>query len=132
MQALIPWQWVRVVGYSMTPTLLPGDWVLVRHGAAVRPGAIVLGRFRQRPDLAVIKRAVGERDGGWLLASDNARGQRFTPVRGGGRAGHGGPDLAPRHAGHRFAAASPRTAAALVGNPSGHPQPLTNGQLARC
>ncbi len=73
MQALIPWQWVRVVGYSMTPTLLPGDWVLVRHGAAVRPGAIVLGRFRQRPDLAVIKRAVGERDGGWLLASDNAR-----------------------------------------------------------
>jgi phage repressor protein C with HTH and peptisase S24 domain len=73
MQALIPWQRVRVQGYSMTPTLLPGDWLLVRHGARVRPGAIVLARFRTRPDLPVIKRAVVEQDGGWLLASDNPR-----------------------------------------------------------
>lgn len=58
----------------MTPTLLSGDLVLVRHGAAVRPGSIVLGRFRSRPDLLVLKRAVAARDGGWLLASDNARG----------------------------------------------------------
>ena len=56
----------------MTPTLLPGDWLLVRHGARVRRGAIVLARFRRRPDLLVIKRAVAEQDGGWLLASDNA------------------------------------------------------------
>ncbi len=56
----------------MTPTLLPGDWLLVRHGAPVRPGALVLARFRRRPDLLVIKRAVIEWDGGWLLASDNA------------------------------------------------------------
>jgi len=56
----------------MTPTLLPGDWLLVRYGAPVRPGAIVLARFRRRPDLLVIKRAVAEQDGGWLLASDNA------------------------------------------------------------
>jgi len=56
----------------MTPTLLPGDWLLVRHGARIRPGAIVLARFRRRPDLPVIKRAVAEQDGGWLLASDNA------------------------------------------------------------
>ncbi len=69
--ALLSWQRVRVLGNSMTPTLLPGDWVLVRHGAAVRPGAIVLARFRSRPDLPVIKRAVAESDGGWLLASDN-------------------------------------------------------------
>lgn len=72
MQALLPWQRVRVEGSSMTPTLLPGDWLLVRHGARVRPGAIVLARFRRRPDLLVIKRAVAEQDGGWLLASDNA------------------------------------------------------------
>ncbi len=57
----------------MTPTLLPGDWLLVRHSARVRPGALVLARFRRRPDLLVIKRAVAEQDGGWLLASDNAR-----------------------------------------------------------
>jgi phage repressor protein C with HTH and peptisase S24 domain len=73
MQALLPWQRVRVEGASMAPTLLPGDWLLVRHGARVRPGSLVLARFRHRPDLLVIKRAVGESDGGWLLASDNAR-----------------------------------------------------------
>jgi phage repressor protein C with HTH and peptisase S24 domain len=72
MQALLPWQRVRVEGSSMTPTLLPGDWLLVRHGAPVRAGAIVLARFRRRPELLVIKRAVAEQDGGWLLASDNA------------------------------------------------------------
>ena len=57
----------------MTPTLLPGDWLLVRHGAPVRPGSIVLARFRSRPELLVIKRAVMPRAGGWLVASDNAR-----------------------------------------------------------
>jgi SOS-response transcriptional repressor LexA len=72
MSALIPWQRVRVEGYSMSPTLLPGDWLLVRHGAHIRPGVIVLARFRGLPALAVLKRAVTEQDGGWLLASDNA------------------------------------------------------------
>lgn len=73
MQALIPWQRVRVEGYSMTPALLPGDWLLVRHGAPVRPGAIVLARFHSRPDLTVVKRAASQTAGGWLLASDNTR-----------------------------------------------------------
>ncbi|HET6210106.1 MAG TPA: S24 family peptidase [Jatrophihabitans sp.] len=72
MDVLLAWQRVRVVGASMTPTLLAGDWLLVRHGARVRPGAIVLARFRSRPDLVVIKRAVAESAGGWLLSSDNA------------------------------------------------------------
>jgi nickel-type superoxide dismutase maturation protease len=69
--ALIAWQRVRVEGNSMTPTLLAGDWLLVRHGARVRPGAVVLARFRSRPELAVLKRAAAESAGGWLLASDN-------------------------------------------------------------
>lgn len=71
MQALLPWQRVRVEGWSMAPTLLPGDWLLVRHGAPVRPGSLVLARFRGRPDLLVVKRALLEQDGGWLLTSDN-------------------------------------------------------------
>jgi SOS-response transcriptional repressor LexA len=72
-QALLRWQRIRITGYSMTPTLLPGDLVLVRHGAPVQPGAIVLARFRSRPGLLVVKRAVRSAPGGWLLASDNAR-----------------------------------------------------------
>jgi phage repressor protein C with HTH and peptisase S24 domain len=73
MQALLPWQRVRIEGASMIPTLAPGDWVLVRHGARIRPGELVLASFRRRPDLLVVKRAIREQDGGWLLASDNAR-----------------------------------------------------------
>jgi hypothetical protein len=73
MDALIAWQRVRVSGASMTPSLLDGDWLLVRHGRPVTPGALVLARFRSRPELVVIKRAVAERDGGWWLASDNQR-----------------------------------------------------------
>src|SRR5581483_3347043 len=73
MQALLSWQRIRITGHSMTPTLLPGDLVLVRHGARVRPGAVVLASFRSRPELLVIKRAVRAEAGGWLLASDNPR-----------------------------------------------------------
>src|SRR4051794_37696953 len=70
---LLSWQRIRIAGYSMTPTLLPGDLVLVRHGARVRPGAIVLVGFRGQPEPLVVKRAVRPEAGGWLLASDNAR-----------------------------------------------------------
>ncbi|MDQ2837541.1 MAG: S26 family signal peptidase [Actinomycetota bacterium] len=73
MEALIPWQLVRVEGQSMTPTLLAGDWLLVLHRGRVRPGAVVLARFRSQPELAVIKRAIAREDGGWLLSSDNPR-----------------------------------------------------------
>ncbi len=55
----------------MSPTLLPGDWLLALHGGRVRPGAVVVARFRSRPDLVVVKRATAVQDGGWLLASDN-------------------------------------------------------------
>src|SRR4051794_2146276 len=49
-QALLSWQRIRITGHSMTPTLLPGDLVLVRHGAPVRPGALVLARFHSQPE----------------------------------------------------------------------------------
>jgi phage repressor protein C with HTH and peptisase S24 domain len=55
----------------MVPALRDGDCLLVRRGARVRPGDLVVARFRSRPELLVVKRAVEARDGGWLLASDN-------------------------------------------------------------
>ncbi|MDT7538247.1 MAG: hypothetical protein QOI82_1832 [Actinomycetota bacterium] len=62
---------VLVTGPSMVPALRNGDCLVVRRGAPVRPGDVVVGRYRSRPELLVVKRAVEPRDGGWLLASDN-------------------------------------------------------------
>lgn len=55
----------------MLPTLRPGDCLLVRLGAAVRPGQVVVARPWTRPELLVVKRAVEQVAGGWLVASDN-------------------------------------------------------------
>jgi hypothetical protein len=62
---------VLVSGPSMVPALRSGDCLIVRRGARIRPGDVVVGRFRSRPDLLVVKRALEPRDGGWLLGSDN-------------------------------------------------------------
>ena len=62
---------VVVRGPSMVPTLYDGDCLLVRRGAPVREGDLVVARFRSRPELLVVKRAVRPLDGGWELASDN-------------------------------------------------------------
>ncbi len=59
----------------MLPTLREGDFLLVRHGARVRAGDLVVARF---PDgTLAVKRAVEERRTraggmGWWLLSDNA------------------------------------------------------------
>jgi phage repressor protein C with HTH and peptisase S24 domain len=55
----------------MVPTLRRDDRLLVLYGGAVRPGSVVVARFRSRPELLVVKRAVRELDGGWELVSDN-------------------------------------------------------------
>ena len=62
---------VLVQGPSMLPTLRDGDCLLVRPSSTVRAGDLVVARLRERPSLLVVKRAVSELDGGWLLASDN-------------------------------------------------------------
>jgi phage repressor protein C with HTH and peptisase S24 domain len=63
---------VLVRGPSMTPTLRQGDAVLARRGGrSPRPGDVVVGRFRSRPDLLVVKRVVRREGDGWWLEGDN-------------------------------------------------------------
>jgi peptidase S24-like protein len=73
----------------MVPTLRDGDRVVVRHGAVIRPGDVVLATYRSLPDRLVLKRALRASDGGWWLASDNA-------AAGGGSDVHGIADVAAR------------------------------------
>jgi phage repressor protein C with HTH and peptisase S24 domain len=67
-----PYFRVRVAGPSMVPALRHGDAVVVRRGGRVRPGDLVLARFRARPDLLVVKRAVRRQDEGWWVEGDNS------------------------------------------------------------
>ncbi len=61
-----------VSGPSMAPTLSDGDNVVIRYGAVVRPGAVVVLRHPFRQELLVIKRAVQRRPGarGWVLGDN--------------------------------------------------------------
>lgn len=66
----------RVSGDSMAPTLAAGDRLLVRYGAPVRPGAIVVARFAD--GTLAVKRAADRRTGrtggaAWWLLSDDPR-----------------------------------------------------------
>lgn len=70
-EARVPFQLIEVDGPSMVPTLSPGDWMLVQHGARVRPGDVVILRHPLQQDLLVVKRAVERREGGWWVLSDN-------------------------------------------------------------
>ncbi|MBB4701161.1 S24 family peptidase [Sphaerisporangium siamense] len=64
---------IRVEGESMSPALRPGDWLVVRRGAPVRPGDVVLARLPGDPDTMIVKRAAWREAGGWWLESDNQR-----------------------------------------------------------
>jgi phage repressor protein C with HTH and peptisase S24 domain len=86
---VLPWQRVLVSGPSMSPTLRDGDVVLVRHGAPVRVGDVVLGRFRSMPDRLVLKRVQRAEADGWWLRSDN-------PFAGGDSDTHGVADVLGR------------------------------------
>ncbi|GAA1277257.1 hypothetical protein Psi02_75820 [Planotetraspora silvatica] len=52
----------------MLPALRPGDWLLVRRGAAIRAGDVVVAR---RPHGLIVKRAFRLTEEGWWVESDN-------------------------------------------------------------
>ncbi|BCJ54367.1 hypothetical protein Asp14428_58420 [Actinoplanes sp. NBRC 14428] len=62
---------VLVQGPSMAPTLRSGDALVVHRTRRVREGDVVVARFRSRPDLLVVKRAVRAQDQGWWVRGDN-------------------------------------------------------------
>jgi nickel-type superoxide dismutase maturation protease len=55
----------------MLPTYRPGDWLVVRRGARIRPGDVVVARRPDRPSLLLVKRAVRRTATGWWLEGDN-------------------------------------------------------------
>lgn len=61
----------EVYNPSMVPTLRPGDRLLLRYGAPVRPGCVVVLRHPLQHDLLIVKRIVERRPGGWWVRGDN-------------------------------------------------------------
>ena len=68
------WRRVGVRGPSMSPALSDGDVVVVRFGAPVRPGDVVLVRWAARPGQLSVKRAVRADGDGWWVRGDNPFG----------------------------------------------------------
>jgi nickel-type superoxide dismutase maturation protease len=66
-----PYGRVAVVGASMRPQFEPADWLVVRWGARIRTGDVVVARRPDRPSLLIVKRAVARVDCGWVLRGDN-------------------------------------------------------------
>jgi Peptidase S24-like len=62
---------VGVSGPSMVPTLADGDALVAYPVRRVRPGDVVIARFRSRPDLLVVKRAIRPFGDGWWIEGDN-------------------------------------------------------------
>jgi phage repressor protein C with HTH and peptisase S24 domain len=73
----------------MVPTLKHGDAVVAVRTSRVRPGDVVLARYRSMPAKLVVKRVVRPQDDGWWLASDN-------PYAGGDSDVHGAAEVLAR------------------------------------
>jgi len=56
----------------MVPTYYDGDRLLVRYGARVRAGDVVLARDPRLPERILVKRATRRESGGWWLLADNS------------------------------------------------------------
>jgi nickel-type superoxide dismutase maturation protease len=65
---------VLVKGESMLPALRPGDRLIIRLGAKVRAGDVVVARHPGDAGAGlVVKRAFRRTPAGWWLESDNQR-----------------------------------------------------------
>ena len=62
---------VRIIGPSMEPTLVSGEWWMVRRIRRPAPGDVVLLVHPQRPDLRLVKRIVRADGDGWWVEGDN-------------------------------------------------------------
>jgi nickel-type superoxide dismutase maturation protease len=69
--SLIPLGVAVVSGASMVPAYYDGDRLLVRYGARVHSGDVVLARDPRVPERILIKRAVRREGTGWWLLADN-------------------------------------------------------------
>jgi len=76
------WSRVLVEGQSMAPALSPGEHLLVRWGAKVAVGDVVVAVRPDRPSLLVVKRAVRAEAGRWWLEGDNAEASDDSRVFG--------------------------------------------------
>ncbi|NEA44482.1 nickel-type superoxide dismutase maturation protease [Streptomyces sp. SID11385] len=70
-ESRIPLGVAEVRGPSMLPTLRHGDRLLVRYGARVKPGDVVVLRHPFQQDLLIVKRAAERRGAGWWVLADN-------------------------------------------------------------
>jgi nickel-type superoxide dismutase maturation protease len=81
---LVPLGLVDVAGPSMSPTLRHGDVVLVRWGAPVRGGDVVVVRRPGPGALVLVKRVVRRVHGGWWVEGDSPAAstdsRHFGPV----------------------------------------------------
>ena len=81
-RSYVRWRRVAVRGPSMSPALHDGDVVLVRFGAAARPGDVVLVGWAARPGQLSVKRAVRpDGDGWWVHGRQPVRLDRLPPPR---------------------------------------------------
>lgn len=62
---------VAVAGDSMTPTLRPGDLLIIARTGRIRPGDLVMARRPDRPTLLLVKRVISAEMDGWWLEGDN-------------------------------------------------------------
>lgn len=62
---------VRIIGPSMQPTLMNGEWWVVRRTTLVRAGDVVLLTHPTRPDLRIVKRIERATEDGWWVLGDN-------------------------------------------------------------
>ncbi len=71
----LPWvSLVTVSGPSMAPAVRSGDRLLavrIRSRSRVRPGAVVLAAWDERPGLLAVKRVVRPTSGGYWVEGDN-------------------------------------------------------------